>query len=111
MRHPACGAIWEGFALEQIIQCLNIRPEEAFFWRTQHGVEVDLLIFHEGKKFGFEFKFSDAPSTTKSMHHAINDLNLEHLYVIYPGKRKIPLNEKITAIGLGDWFTAKEWIF
>lgn len=103
LRHPSCGAVWEGFALEQVIQSLNVRHEEAFFWRTQHGAELDLLIFKQGKKFGFEFKFSDAPATTKSMHQSIEDLQLEHLFIIYPGKRKMSLKDKITAIGLEEW--------
>ncbi len=103
LRHPNLGAIWEGFALEQVIQILQLRPEEAFFWRTAHGAELDLLVFREGKAIGFEFKFADAPKTTKSMHHALTDLNLEHLYIIYPGQRDIPLTERITALGLDTW--------
>lgn len=103
MRHPNLGAIWEGFALEQIIQTLTLRPEEAFFWRTSHGAELDLLVFLNGKPIGFEFKFADAPKTTKSMHQAIADLSLEHLYVIYPGQREIPLTDHVTAIGLDEW--------
>jgi predicted AAA+ superfamily ATPase len=108
LRHPACGAVWEGFAMEQIIQSMNVRPEEAFFWRTQHGAELDLLIFKEGRRLGFEFKFSDAPKTTKSMHQALEDLKLDHLYVIYPGERSFPLKENITAMSFYDWFLELE---
>lgn len=103
LRHPYRGAIWEGFALEQVIQSLSIRAEEAFFWRTQHGAELDLFVRYNSKLLGFEFKFSDAPKTTKSMHSALSDLKLDHLYVIYPGQKDIPLHEKITAIGLEMW--------
>jgi predicted AAA+ superfamily ATPase len=103
LRHPNLGAIWEGFALEQVIQTLELRPEEAFFWRTSHGAELDLLTFQEGKAIGYEFKFADAPKTTKAMHHAVSDLNLTHLYIIYPGEREIPLTDHITAIGLEQW--------
>ena len=102
LRHPARGAVWEGFALEQFLSALNIPPEEAFFWRTQHGAELDLLIMRKGERFGVEFKFSDAPSTNRSMHQALTDLQLKHLYVIYPGQRKILLHEKITAISLEE---------
>lgn len=103
LRHPSLGAIWEGFALEQVIQTLELRSEEAFFWRTSHGAELDLLTFQNGKPIGFEFKFADAPRTTKSMHQALKDLELEHQYVIYPGQREIPLADKITAVGLEGW--------
>ena len=103
LMHPHLGAIWEGFALEQVIQSLRVRPEESFFWRTQDGAEVDLLVFKEGKRLGFEFKFSDSPKTTKSMHSALADLKLDHLFVIYPGKREIPLKDNISLIGLEGW--------
>lgn len=103
LRHPSLGAIWEGFALEQIIQALNIRTEEAFFWRTVGGTELDLFAIHAGQRLGFEFKFADAPRLTKSMYLALEDLRLDHLWVIYPGKREIPLGDKITAIGLENY--------
>jgi hypothetical protein len=103
LMHPKLGAIWEGFALEQVIQSLRLRPEESFFWRTQDGAELDLLVFTEGKRLGFEFKFSDSPKTTKSMHSALSDLKLDHLFVIYPGQREIPLKDNISIIGLEGW--------
>jgi hypothetical protein len=111
LRHPRLGAIWEGYAIEQIINSLNIRSEEAFFWRTGHGAELDLFVPFEGKRIGFEFKYADTPATTKSMHSAIVDLKLDHLFVIYPGKRKVPLTDKITGIGLEDWIVNKPSIF
>lgn len=100
MRYPQLGAVWEGFALEQIIQLFHLNPEEAFFWRTHQGAELDLLVFKQGKKIGFEFKFTEKPATTKSMYIAINDLQLDKLYVIYNGHREIILDEKIVACGL-----------
>jgi len=51
-----------------------------------------------GKRYGFEFKYSDAPGRTRSMLMAIQDLKLEHLWVVYPGDQEYPLDEKITAI-------------
>ena len=58
---------------------------DAYFWATQRGAELDLLVVRKGHRWGFEFKCSDAPSTTKSMHIALEDLGLEHLWVVYPG--------------------------
>ena len=51
-----------------------------------------------GKHYGFEFKYADAPGTTKSMHVAVQDLALEHLWVVYPGRQEYTLDERITAI-------------
>lgn len=98
--HPRLGAFWEGFALEEIIRHHKASDEECFFWATQAGGELDLLLHRGGKRIGFEFKYGDVPKTTKSMHLAIEDLKLDHLYVIYPGTERFPMTEKITACGL-----------
>lgn len=99
-RHPRMGSFWEGFALEQIIQVFDLRPQECFFWATHSEAELDLLFFRGGKRFGFEFKFTDSPRTTKSMHSAITDLSLDHLGIIYPGDKIFPLTDKISVYGL-----------
>lgn len=101
--HPRLGASWEGFALEQILNCIQTR--QAYFWSTHSGAELDLLVFHNGKRYGFEFKYADAPGRTRSMHSALKDLHLEHLWVIYPGSEPYGLSEKITACPLGQWGT------
>ena len=36
--------------------------------------------------------------TTKSMHIAIEDLELDHLWAVYPGTRRYPMTGKITAL-------------
>ncbi|MEO8613709.1 MAG: ATP-binding protein [Luteolibacter sp.] len=98
--NPKLGASWEGFAMEQILSITGDR--EAYFWATHGGAELDLLVFHEGKRIGFEFKYSENPGTTKSMRIAESDLGLDHLYVVHPGKHTFPLTENITAITLPD---------
>lgn len=94
--HPKVGASFEGFAIEQILSCFAIR--EAYFWRTHAGAELDLFLNVNGRRVGFEFKHSDAPGTTKSMHSAMRDLRLDHLWVVYPGDEKYALAERITAL-------------
>jgi len=94
--HPKLGASWEGFALEQIIGMLETR--DAYFWATHAGAELDLLVTIRGKRYGFEFKYADAPGTSRSMHSAIHDLSLEHLWVIYPGHQEYTLNDKISVV-------------
>ncbi|MCA9507155.1 MAG: DUF4143 domain-containing protein, partial [Myxococcales bacterium] len=98
--YPKLGSFWEGFALEEIIKTYDLRAEECFFWATQADAELDLFIFRNGKRLGFEFKYADVPKVTKSMRIALADLKLDHLTVIYPGKETFSLAEKITAQGL-----------
>jgi len=96
--HPKIGASWEGFALEHVIGIFRTR--DAYFWATHAGAELDLLVTIAGKRHGFEFKYTDAPGRKRSMHIAIEDLGLEHLWVIYPGDQKYALDSKITVIPL-----------
>ena len=96
--HPRYGASWEGFALEQTL--LAHGEHEAYFYATQRGAELDLLLLRRGRRWGFEFKCTDAPRTTKSMHIVVKDLGLEHLWVLYPGDRVYPLTDTITALPL-----------
>lgn len=103
LKHPKLGASWEGFALEEIIRHLGAEPYECYFWATQSAAELDLLIVKDGKKLGFEFKYSDAPSLTKSMKIAMTDLNLDRLTVIYPGSKSYFLDEKIKVISLSRY--------
>ena len=107
LAHPKLGASWEGFALEEIIRHHHAKQSDVFFWATQGGAELDLLLLKEGKRLGFEFKFNDAPGLTKSMHVALQDLALDHLTVLHPGSGTYQLSEKITATGLIDYLKNK----
>lgn len=98
--HARYGASWEGFALEQTLIAHGGR--EAYFYGTQRGAELDLLLHRHGRRWGFEFKCTDAPKTTKSMHVALEDLKLEHLWVVYPGTLRYPMADQITALPLRE---------
>ena len=98
--HPRYGASWEGFALEQTLIAQGSR--DSYFYRTQRGAELDLLLLRRGRRWGFEFKCTDAPRTTRSMHIVKKDLRLDHLWVLYPGEQAYPLTESITAFPLRD---------
>ncbi len=98
--HPRCGAAWEGFALEHVLG-LGLH-DEAYFWATHNGAELDLLIIASGRKYGLEFKMTSAPSITSSMRIALKDLGLQRLTVVHAGTGSYPLAEDIQALALGD---------
>lgn len=98
--HPKCGASWEGFAMEELLR--SIRPREAYFWGVHAQAELDLLLFHKGKRLGFEFKFGDAPTMTRSMRIALEDLKLDRLVVVYPGRRRYRLAENVEVSPLNE---------
>jgi hypothetical protein len=96
--HPKLGASWEGFVLEHAIMAVGER--NAFFWATQAGAELDLLLQLGGRRYGVEVKYSDAPRMTKSMRIAATDLKLDKLYVVYPGTERFPLDKDVEAVPL-----------
>ncbi|MFA6038051.1 MAG: ATP-binding protein [Legionellales bacterium] len=103
LNYPKLGASWEGFALEQTISHWQARAHECFFWATHAGAEIDLLIFKNGKRIGFEFKYNDAPTMSKSLQIAYEDLKLDHIYVICPGDAHYALTNYITVLGLKNF--------
>ena len=99
-KHPKCGASWEGYALENIINAKDQDLYEYYFWATEKGAELDLLLLRGNTRIGYEIKYSENPKITKSMHIALEDLKLDHLYIITPGERSYPLNEKVSVASL-----------
>lgn len=96
--HPKYGASWEGFVIEQILNLA--KPQEAYFWATYAGAELDLLIVRNGARYGFELKCTDAPRLTKSMQTALEDLRLEGIQVIHPGSKSFRIHRKVEAVSI-----------
>ena len=96
--HPKIGASWEGFVLSEILAKLSIEPDDAYFWATHAGAELDLLVVVDGHPYGFEVKRTTAPKITPSMKNSLNDLSLKKLFVIHAGEHEFDLNEDIRAI-------------
>lgn len=98
--NPKLGASWEGFVIEQIINRLKTR--DYYYWRTHAGLELDLLVMKNGKRLGFEIKYSDIPKVTRSMRQIIDDLKLDRLYLVYKGKHNLELENKIRLLPISD---------
>ena len=103
--HPKVGASWEGYAIEEILKAL--RPDDAYFWATHQGAELDLLLFKNGRRIGIECKRADAPTFTASMRIARADLKLDELRVAYPGTKRYPLAKNVEVVPLAELVNAK----
>ena len=99
--HHKLGASWEGFALETAARAIGKRSEELYFWATHSGAEVDLFWQEHGKNWALEIKYADAPRLTPSMKNALIDLELEHLWVLYPGDRRYKLAPDVSVLPIG----------
>lgn len=104
LTHPKLGASWEGYVLEEAIAA--VKPDEAYFWATHQGAEIDLVLRRNGRLLGVECKRADAPRLTPSMRIALEDLGLDRIAVVYPGSRRYPIAPSIEAVPLHEvWST------
>jgi predicted AAA+ superfamily ATPase len=96
LSHPKVGASWEGFVIEQV---LTAEPhEEAFFWSTHQGAEIDLILRRGDKLLGVECKRSDSPRLTPSIRIALQDVGLARVAVLYPGTKRFPIADQVEAV-------------
>ena len=103
--HPKVGASWEGYAVEEVLKAH--RPDDAYYWATHNGAEIDLVLFKGGKRIGVECKRADAPTLTPSMRIALADLKLDELLVVYPGERRYRLEKRVEVVPLAELVGAK----
>ncbi|WP_373495999.1 DUF4143 domain-containing protein, partial [Aquiflexum sp.] len=94
------GSSWEGFVIHQVKSILNT-DDEIYFYRTQDGAEIDLLIRRDTRWLAAaEIKLSLSPKLTKGSYLAMEDLGVEKLYIIIPGKDRYAYESKVEVIGL-----------
>ena len=101
--HPALGASWEGFALENALKQV---PEEweAYFYRTAAGAEIDLVLLPPNQSlWAIEIKYSGAPKLSKGYHIACDDLKPARRYVLYPGSERFPIDRNTEAISIQEF--------
>ncbi len=96
--HPKVGASWEGFVVEQVLTTVD--HDEAYFWATHQGAEIDLVLRRGTELFGVECKRADAPRITPSITISLKDLNLAGIAVVYPGSRRFPIADRVEAVPL-----------
>lgn len=98
--HPAAGASWEGYVIEQLLAREELR--DAWFWRTHAGAEIDLIVRRGRGLTGIEIKRTDSPRVTPSMRSALVDLDLDRIVVAHAGSARYPLADRIEAVGAAE---------
>ena len=72
-----------------------------YFYRTQDGSEIDLLIRRNNQWLAAaEIKFSLSPKLTKGTYLAMEDLAIEKLHVVIPREENYPMAKNIQVVGL-----------
>ncbi len=86
--------------IENLIALAPDRVEPSFY-RTSGGAEIDLILrWPDGREWAIEVKRSLAPQPTRGMRSAIEDLEPERSFIVYPGEDRYRLGEKIEAVSL-----------
>jgi uncharacterized protein len=98
--HPVVGGSLEGFVIEQLL--VGLPKANAYYWRTQAGADLDLLLFLRGRRIGIAIKRADAPTMTPSTVSALKDLELNRLLVVYPGSTRHTLRSKVEVMSLAE---------
>ncbi|MFZ9315485.1 MAG: ATP-binding protein [Burkholderiaceae bacterium] len=95
--HPAAGASWEGFVVEQVCARLPAGMPAAFY-QTSAGAELDLVIEHEGRLIGIEAKLSSAPTVTKGFWQACEDVGVHEAWVVAPVREGWPIGDRARVV-------------
>ena len=98
LTHPRVGASWEGFAIEQVLAAE--RHDDAYFWATHQGAEIDLILRRAGDLYGVECKRADAPRITTSIRNALDDVGLAGVAILYPGAQRFRLSDRVEVVPL-----------
>lgn len=100
--HPALGASWEAYILQEIAARLPARTD-MYFYRTHDGTEADIVLTHSGMpKALLEIKYSSTPKPGKGFYIAQNDLETAQNFVISPVSRSYPLSENTMVLSHTD---------
>lgn len=107
--HPAFGASWEGYVVEQALTVSD--RWRASFYRTANGVELDLVLERGQRRIAIECKASSAPSPSRGFWNALSDLGISEAYIVAPVARRweiakgvhvIPPSELRTILDMPD---------
>lgn len=101
--HPVCGASWEGYCMEQIIQT---SPPGCSFshYRTHAGAEVDLVMEKpDGNIVAFEIKRTLSPKRSAGLVESMSTLKAERGIIVIPEGNSFPLSNTVTACGVREF--------
>lgn len=101
--HPALGASWEGFVVENIVVQLSSKWQYSYY-RSASQTEIDLVL--EGpdhQVWAIEVKRTSAPKVSKGFHIACEDIKATHKFLVYSGSERYPMAQNIEVIGLTEF--------
>lgn len=98
--HYILGPSWESLVIENLLNC--IPDQQAGFYRTAGGAEIDLVVQTGKRKIAIECKASAVPKTDRGFYQAFQDLNINEAWIVAPVNMSYPINEKVSVLTLSD---------
>lgn len=99
---PKRGASFEGLVIEEInaAAARQLTRPELYFWRTQAGAEVDLLVVAGRRVLPIEIKLGTAigPRDLAGLRQCMRDLHLKRGVVVSSGGERQWLNREIEIV-------------
>ncbi len=98
--HPVVGRSWESYVIESLLSVLPM-DKQAFFYRTQAGAEIDLVIEHDHRTvWAIEIKRSLSPKVSRGFHSACEDIKPTRRFVVHAGDECFPVSHNLEAVGV-----------
>lgn len=99
---PKRGSSFEGLVIEEIIALASLRltRPEFYFWRTQAGAEVDLLVVQGNAVVPIEIKLSASIDrhAVSGLRQCMSDLGAPRGFVVYGGNERVSLSKDIELV-------------
>ena len=98
--HPVVARSWESYVIESLLSALPM-DKQAFFYRTQAGAEIDLVIEHDCRTvWAIEIKRSLSPKVRRGFHSACEDIKPARRFVVHAGDDRFPISHELEAISV-----------
>jgi predicted AAA+ superfamily ATPase len=100
LSHPAAGASWEGYVVEQIYQFKD-RSINMYFYRTHDGAECDVVLVRGVQPLTcLEIKLTNAPSISKGFYTSAVGLKVNNKIVITPSSEEYVSKDNVVVTSL-----------
>ncbi len=101
--NPRIGASWEGYVIEEIRRALAGKGQ-LYYYRTQGGAEVDLLIkTASGRTICIEIKYDVRPTPSRGFYESMDDLKPDARYIIVPKGEAWMYSDDLKVTGLWEF--------
>ena len=99
---PHVGLSFEGWVIEQI-RALCPPTWPMYFYRTNAGAEIDLVLLPPGKPpVGIEIKYTKTPALSKGFKQAFTDLGCRKGFIVCPVEERFPLTKNVDAVPVDE---------